>query len=643
VIVYLGNKKSFISDAYDGIIGSRLHDLFHDLGLRQESKGELRSWENSLTQIAWVLQTSEKVDDEVQIALEYQVPPTAKRIDFMLGGSDGQKQKLIIVELKQWEKCELTDKENLVRTYVGGGNREVVHPSYQAYTYADLLRNYNEAVYRNHIELLPCVYLHNFSKKDQALICDERYQQFIDKAPIFFKESRKSLSDFFSSNITKPTVPSIFKVIENGKIKPSKALQTAIGSILNGNKEFEMIDEQQVAYATVLKLIQESLKDGKKHTIIIQGGPGTGKSVIAINLLAKIIRSGSSCAYVTKTSAPRCTFSQSLVKGDYTIGYLKGLFKSSGTFIDEKPNAYDCLVVDEAHRLVRKSGMYGNLGENQVKEIISACRVSVFFVDEGQIVTMKDIGTIDEIEKQARELGSEIHSGDEFKLTAQFRCNGSDGYIAFLDDVLGIRETANANGFDIDYDLRIFDDASAMREALREKNGGNKARMIAGYCYPWASKEDKTKIDISLPGGFEAQWNFTTDKFATDPQSFDQVGCIHSTQGLEFDYVGVIIGQDLRYEEGKVITDCMKRYRKTDKSIGKVETDQDRKKADTIIRNTYKVLLSRGQKGCFVYCEDEALRNYLRERLQRIEEIREFYRPENVVSPSLQLSLFADA
>jgi hypothetical protein len=182
-----------------------------------------------------------------------------------------------------------------------------------------------------------------------------------------------------------------------------------------------------------------------------------------------------------------------------------------------------------------------------------------------------------------------------------------------------------------------------MREALREKNGGNKARMIAGYCYPWASKEDKTKIDISLPGGFEAQWNFTTDKFATDPKSFDQVGCIHSTQGLEFDYVGVIIGQDLRYEEGKVITDYMKRYRKTDKSIGKVETDQDRKKADTIIRNTYKVLLSRGQKGCFVYCEDEALRNYLRERLQRIEEIREFYRPENVVSPSLQLSLFADA
>jgi DUF2075 family protein len=302
-------------------------------------------------------------------------------------------------------------------------------------------------------------------------------------------------------------------------------------------------------------------------------------------------------------------------QGNYKLTYVKNLFKGSGAYIDTKSNQFDCLIVDEAHRLNQKSGMFMNLGENQIKEIINASKVSVFFIDEDQIVTTKDFGSIKEIEKQAHLLGSKVYTGTDFKLTSQFRCNGSDGYIAFLDHVLGIRETANYDGFDLDYDIKVFDDPNLMREELRKKNLiQNKSRMIAGYCYEWVTQKNNSDgiYDIELENGFKAKWNFSsTNTWAIDEDSFDQVGCIHTAQGLEFDYVGIIIGQDMVYRDGKVLTDFTKRA-KTDASLKGIKSSKNVELADRIIRNTYKTLLSRGQKGSYIYCEDIQLREYLR-------------------------------
>lgn len=614
MIVYSGSKTKFQDDVVNGVIANRLDSLFTTLGFTRESKQEFNSWKNSLPRIGLIL-SDRRIDDNVQVALEYQIPLTSKRVDFMVAGSNGNKDSVVIVELKQWEDCVTTSRENIVKAYTGGAERDVVHPSQQAYSYAKLIENFNEDVRYNNIGLVPCAYLHNFKEKNREHICNYRYAEALEDAPVFLQEDSKKLSDFISRHVSKPSEKKLFEIIEYGKLKPSKSLQDTVGSILNGNKEFEMIDEQQVAYSTVLKLVENTITKNEKHTVIVQGGPGTGKSVIAINLLSKIINNDFSCVYTTKTSAPRYTFSQSLTKGKHSLGYLKGLFKSSGSFIDVRSNTYDCVIVDESHRLNLKSGLYGNQGENQIKEIINAAKISVFFIDEDQIVTMKDIGTVEEIKKQAKALGSTVHCNASLVLTSQFRCNGSDGYLAFLDNLLEIRRTANYDGFDMDYDIKVFDDACAMREALREKNVNNKARMIAGYCYPWVSDKNKSLIDIHLPGGFEAQWNFTTDRFASEPDSFEQVGCIHSTQGLEFDYVGVIIGLDMQYADGHVVTDYMQRFLKRDKTIQHVKTDADRALADRIIRNTYKTLLSRGQKGCYVYCQDKKLGEYIKDRL----------------------------
>jgi len=247
---------------------------------------------------------------------------------------------------------------------------------------------------------------------------------------------------------------------------------------------------------------------------------------------------------------------------------------------------------------------------------------SVFFIDESQRVTMKDIGSISEIEKWGKEEDSEVYY---MKLLSQFRCNGSNGYLSWVDDVLQIRETANFNLDGLDYDIEVFDTPQEVLDKIKEKNKiANKARLLAGYCWQWPSKhrKDTTYHDIQI-GDFGISWNLDNGKaFAIDENSVNEAGCIHTTQGLEFDYVWVIIGDDLRYEDGKIITDFEKRA-STDQSIKgikklyKENKEEALQRADEIIKNTYRTLMTRGMKGCYVYCTDTNLRNYLKNRVKQ--------------------------
>ncbi len=207
----------------------------------------------------------------------------------------------------------------------------------------------------------------------------------------------------------------------------------------------------------------------------------------------------------------------------------------------------------------------------------------------------------------------------ELELSSQFRCNGSDGYLAWLDHSLQIRTTANTDLDGIDYEFKVFDDPSELRKAILEKNRkANKARMVAGYCWPWASKKDKHAMDIVFPEyDFAAQWNLDDDGmlWAIADGSAEQVGCIHTCQGLEFDYVGVIIGDDFVIRDGRVVTDAAKRAGQ-DRSVHgykkmlKEQPEQARAVADQIVKNTYRTLMTRGQKGCYVYATDRETREY---------------------------------
>ncbi|MFA1769887.1 DNA/RNA helicase domain-containing protein [Rufibacter glacialis] len=511
----------------------------------------------------------------------------------------------------------MTDKDAVVKSYVGGGNRELTHPSYQAWSYAALLEGFNETVYQENIQLKPCAYLHNYA--EDGVINHAFYSGYIDKAPLFLKSDARKLRDFIKQFVKYGDSSDIMYRIDCGRIKPSKMLADSLASMLKGNQEFVMIDDQKVVYETALSLAKTS-NDTNKNVLIVEGGPGTGKSVVAINLLVTLTHLGLLTHYVSKNAAPRTVYASKLT-GSMKKTHISNLFKGSGSFLSFEDNSFDALIVDEAHRLNEKSGLYSNLGENQVKEIISASRFSVFFVDENQRVTLNDIGEKSEIRKWATLAGATV---SEMELSSQFRCNGSDGYLAWLDDVLQIRETANRQLDGLEYEFKVFDDPNALRELVFEKNkANNKARMVAGYCWKWLSKNDPSQFDVVISEfSFKMRWNLTKDGslWMVNEESVSEIGCIHTCQGLEVDYIGVVIGPDLIVRDGEVVTVPSARA-SSDASIrGYKRLLQDDpvntpSTLDNIIKNTYRTLMTRGMKGCYIYCTDKETADYFKSRI----------------------------
>lgn len=628
MIVYESTKELFVEDVIEDKIERVIDKKFFEKMGYHTSESERNAWNNSMLYMMKVL-IDNNIPQNVGIAIEFKIPNTSKRVDFIITGKDGEyKNTAIIVELKQWTEAKLVEgKDGIVQTYTGHALREVAHPSYQAWSYATTIEDYNETVQDRRIDLHPCVYLHNYLAVTPPTLLSDNYKYYLEKAPAFIKGDVDKLRDFINKYIKYGDDKETLYMIENGKIRPSKSLQDALSSMLKGNDEFVMIDDQKLVYETALELARKSYIDGNKRVLIVKGGPGTGKSVLAVNLLVKLTNENMVCSYVTKNAAPRNVYATKL-SGDFRKTRINNLFKGSGSFVDSTENEYDVLIADEAHRLNAKSGMFQNLGENQIKEIIKASKFSIFFIDESQRVTLKDIGSIDEIKKYIRQANAEY---EIMELESQFRCNGSDGYIAWLDDVLQIRETANNDSFDLDYDIKICDTPNEVRDLIFEKNKiNNKARLLAGYCWNWIA-EGKNKpdvYDITIPEHkFAMSWNLgNSQTWAIDPESVNEIGCIHTAQGLEFDYVGVIIGDDLRYENDKIVTDVTKRA-KTDQSIkgiNKLRKEnfvEANKIADEIIKNTYRTLLTRGQKGCYIYCTNKELSEYLKKRLNQKDKI----------------------
>ena len=618
MIVYEATKAEFCDSVLLGSITDEIYDVYMQK-IGKSAKSQIRSWENSMEYMYKVLNDSE-IPSDCGVAIEFTIPTTSKRIDFILTGlNQFRDDSAVIIELKQWDSAEKVDgKDGVVKTFLGGGIRETTHPSYQAWSYASLIKNFNQTVDEDEIALYPCAYLHNYDFSSDDPLKDAIYEPYYSEAPLYGKRDVLKLREFIKKYVKYGDDSNILYRIDNGKIRPSKKLQDTLSSMLEGNKEFIMIDEQKIAYELAVKMACESYLDDKKRVLIVEGGPGTGKSVVAINLLVDILADDMISLYVTKNSAPRNVFYEKLRGGKYTLSYLKNLFKGSGSFTKSSSNEFDAIIVDEAHRLNQKSGIFSNLGENQVKEIINAAKFSVFFIDKHQKISLKDYGSVEAIHEFCKYFDCEVK---HIKLESQFRCNGSDGYLAWLNDVLEIESTANFDGFDFDYDFKVVDSASELRDMIFEKNTNNNARLLAGYCWNWI-KDGKNDTDVHdiVIDDLSMSWNLgNSDTWAIDEDSINEIGCIHTSQGLEFDYVGVIIGEDLRFDGKHIVTDFTRRA-KTDQSLKgikkmyKENPEKALEAADEIIKNTYRILMTRGMKGCYVYCEDMMLQTYFKEK-----------------------------
>jgi DUF2075 family protein len=617
VLAYVSTKNKFLDDA------ATIEDIVREQ-VRQKlnirvSESEYRAWRNSLGNAMSHVMRSNRIPDDVGVAIEYRLDLGKKRIDFMLSGKDSSgNPSLFIIELKQWEKVDESPTRYHVKTYLGGAIREELHPSYQAWSYQSRLESFNEFIYETGVSLNSCSYLHNCPTNN--VVGSSRYEEILSRSPVFVKGQVSELTEKIGSHISLGGGIDTLEKIDASPIRPSARLADAVGNMLKGIEEFVLLDEQKTIYEKILEAASTSQK-GKKQVIIVDGGPGTGKSVISINALSTLTRDRLNARYVTANGAPRDVFKAKLsdqLKSDA----FKQLFSGSGSFHSSESNSYDVLIADEAHRLTAKSGFYKNEGENQIKEIIDVAKTSIFFIDEAQKVTWADIGEVDSIRDFATEAGAEIQ---EFKLTTQFRCNGSDDYLGWLEQFLEVKPQDGQLFSSNSFDFQVFDSPEELHEEIRRLNKLNgKSRMVAGYCWNWVSKSDFNLKDIKI-GNYEARWNLQKydDSWIINPNSVEEVGCIHTCQGLEVDYIGVIIGDDLRYVDGKLITDPSARAR-TDKSLSgfKKALSEDENsalnKADQIIRNTYRTLMSRGMRGCYIYCTDKTTSEYFKKALKEM-------------------------
>lgn len=616
MLAYLATKDQFLLDApaIEDIVRSEVkRKLGHNVG-----ESEYSSWRNSLGNAMYHAINTTDIPGNAGVAIEYRVNGRAFRIDFMLSGKNASdKESLVIIELKQWTDIAFSELSEHVRTYLGGGLRDQPHPSYQAWSYLTHLKMYNEYIYDTDVSVAACAYLHNCV--DPSVVNASRYEERLREVPVFIKGQAPELRAMITANIKEGTGTALLERIDSAVIRPSQQLADSVGSMLKGHEEFVLLDEQKTVLEKIVKASNDSLT-GQKRVLVITGGPGTGKSVISINALARLTGQRLNARYVTPNAAPRAVF-EARLKKIMTGDAFKHLFSGSGSFTASAEDSFDILIVDEAHRLKMKSGMFKNLGESQVKEIINSARTSIFFIDEAQKVTWSDVGGILMIEEQAVLAGALV---ERLELSSQFRCGGSDDYMAWLDETLGVgADTAHYFSRD-KFDFQIFDSPVELHKTIKEKNKiKNKSRVVAGYCWEWISKKKPKLSDISINEfGYKATWNLTSDgsEWIISPTSVEEVGCIHTCQGLEVDYIGVIIGRDLIAIDGVLRTDPSARA-KSDKSLAgykkefKIDPIRAELKADEIIRNTYRTLMSRGMKGCYVYFVDPATAEHFKKLL----------------------------
>lgn len=584
---------------------------------------ELNSWRNSLRATSMVFQHARLTDHGVLI--EYQLPQSSMRLDCMICGKDDSgKDKAVILELKQWDKCESAEGENEVLTYVGGSQREILHPSVQVGRYRQYLEDTHTAFHEgpNPIQLNACAYLHNYPYDSQDVIFSSRFREAILQNPIFTMDDVPRLETFLIDWVGAGQGLEVLRRVEESKYRPSKKLMDHVGNVIKGKSEYILLDEQLVVYDKVFAIAKRGFQDKKKTVLIVKGGPGTGKSVIAINLMADLLLRGFNAQYATGSRAFTGTLKKIL--GSRANPQLR-FFNSYG---QAEYNEIDVLVADEAHRIRETSvnrftPKVKQTGMAQIEELIRAAKVAVFFIDDHQIVRPKEIGSVRYIREHAEKSGCNLF---EYELQAQFRCAGSDAFVNWVNNTLGIERTANALwGREEEFDFRIFETPEALEKAIFEKAAqGFTARMTAGFCWPWSNpKPDGTLEEDVVIGSYRRPWNAKSDAgklakgipkeitWAYEPGGLNQIGCIYTAQGFEFDYVGVIFGKDLVYDPNgqKWVGVKEESYDTEVKRSGSMFTD--------LVKNTYRVLLTRGMKGCYVHFMDRDTELFFRSRMEK--------------------------
>lgn len=602
--LYRGSVRSIRTKIDNGSLVPTLTEQFrHRIGHRP-APAEVRSWERSLAVLAADLTDAGLAD--VEALVEYQLPLTSKRVDVVLCGSHPRSghPQFVLVELKQWSSAQLLDGTDSVCVLDGLGER--LHPVEQVRRYCDYLDDFAAALHSGPAAVSGIAYLHNAADLDVDSLWhlppDERGRMFTG-------QRRGELLDFLRSRLAPTSGAEAADLLLGSAIRPSKQLLALAAEEVQHREQFVLLDEQKVAYELVLRALEQSRRANSKEVIIVSGGPGSGKSVIALSLVGELSRQGRSVLHATGSSA----FTKTLRKvAGRRAPRVKAMFTFFNQFNDAERNSLDVLICDEAHRIREtSSNRYTparlRTGRPQVDELIAAARVPVFLLDQHQVVRPGEIGTVADIEAAAERVGIRVREVD---LDAQFRCGGSLAYEEWVLRLLGL-EPGGPVPWDGDdnFAVAVADGPSTMETRLLQLlERGYGARIAAGYCWPWSdAKPDRPlQLDVQI-GAWHRPWNNKKESshqgapgtpfWAFDDAGFGQVGCVYTAQGFEYDYAGVIIGPDLVWRGDRWIA---RPERSHDSQVKRASATE----FDRAVRNTYKVLLTRGMRGAFLYSTD---------------------------------------
>jgi DUF2075 family protein len=620
--LYAGTTRSLIEDTTYNRIASKLKDAFFAEFRFQPSPGEVNSWNNSLRAVSQVFQVASLLDHGV--LLELQLPLTSKRLDCLVTGFDRQKSpNAIIIELKQWSGCEGASVKNEVATFVGRGVRDVLHPSVQVGQYATYLADCHTAFQGDSgIDLHACAYLHNYEPVKCDPLFAPQFSEQISRWPIFTADHVPDFTTFLDKHLHRGDGGELAAKVEQSKYRPSKKLLDHIAQLIRGKPEYVLLDEQLIVYDKVMEAAVNGPKSRKKAVIIVRGGPGTGKSVIAMNLLGDLSEKGLNAHYVTGSRAFTTTLRAIVgARGAAQVRYFN-------SYVGADANVIDVMIADEAHRIrTTSNNRFTRAAKKskspQIEELLRASKTAVFFIDDNQIVRPGEIGSTEYIKNEAERLKCEVR---EFELEAQFRCSGSDAFVNWVNNTLGIQRTANVIWNQADtFDFKVMPTPEALEAAIRQKaQKGFTARLTAGFCWPWSKpKPNGALVEDVVIGDYARPWNARSDAgrlapgipkeslWAYDAGGLEQVGCVYTAQGFEFDYVGVIFGKDLVYdpESAEWVGNKDESYDTVVKRSGSRFTE--------LVKNTYRVLLTRGMKGCYVHFMDKNTENFFRSRMER--------------------------
>lgn len=577
---------------------------------RSPSDGEVRSWRASLPVLVSDLVSAGL--ENVEIIVEYQLPLTSKRVDAVLAGTDPKtgKDSYVLVELKQWHEADLFEQSSSLVHIDAYGQRPVLHPVEQVAGYSDYLMDYLPALTTGDAKVASCAYLHNATRMTVADLFDYRDRP---DSGLFTGDAKADFHRFLTERLD-PKSRGIEAAdrLMSMRSAPSRQLLAVAADEIQHREQFVLLGEQKAAYELVMHEVAQAQRADHKTVVVITGGPGSGKSVIALSLMGELARQGRTVLHATGSKSFTTTLRSVAGKGSTRV---KSMFKYFNSFMEAEPNSLDVLILDEAHRIRetsvnRYTRKHLRTERPQIDELMSAARVPVFLLDQYQVVRPGELGTVEEIRDYAADKGFAVR---EVSLDDQFRCGGSQGYISWVQRLLGLAPGGPSSWEpDNAFQVSVAGSPEEMESALLAQNdAGFGARMTAGYCWPWSDPDrDGSLIPDVQIGAWSRPWNVKSDRavggappsalWATDPAGFGQVGCVYTAQGFEYDWNGVIFGPDLVWR-----TDHWETVRSANKDPDfrntKKVSDQE---FHRLVLNVYKVLLTRGMMGTLLYSVD---------------------------------------